>query len=208
MARQCLDGKTAGTQFTCFTGTKKVQILTQLRNAPLRVSVGSVLGGGGGGGAAGGGQAHGGVQMPLWPAGSMGLFNGHMGHMMFMLPIGGGQMAQGGGQLMVTSSAHAVHAYHAATAALHQHVAALHHQHAFEKHREYMWGTCVPFSAIFSTVETKIAPVMAYSIQLPKLISPSKFSRQTRCVGGQRYPLSAPTGESEITGLFLHERLD
>jgi hypothetical protein len=40
---------------------------------------------------------------------------------------------------------------------------------AFEKHREYMWGTRVPFSAFFSTVETKIAPVMAYSIQLPSL---------------------------------------
>ena len=32
---------------------------------------------------------------------------------------------------------------------------------AFEKHREYMWGTRVPFSAFLSTVDTKIAPVMA-----------------------------------------------
>ena len=55
---------------------------------------------------------------------------------------------------------------------------------AFEKHREYMWGTRVPFSASFSTVDTKIAPVMAYSIQLPMLISSSKFSRRTKCVGG------------------------
>ena len=55
---------------------------------------------------------------------------------------------------------------------------------AFEKHREYMWGTRVPFSAFFSTVDTKIAPVMDYSIQLSKLISSSKFSRQTNCVGG------------------------
>ena len=30
----------------------------------------------------------------------------------------------------------------------------------FEKHREYMWGTRVPVSAFFSTVDTKIAPVM------------------------------------------------
>ena len=35
---------------------------------------------------------------------------------------------------------------------------------AFEKHREYMWGTRVSFSAFFSTVETKIAPVITYSI--------------------------------------------
>jgi hypothetical protein len=34
----------------------------------------------------------------------------------------------------------------------------------FEKHSEHMWGTRVPF---FSTVETKIAPVMTYSIKLP-----------------------------------------
>ena len=47
----------------------------------------------------------------------------------------------------------------------------------FEKHREYMWGTRVPFSAFFSTVDTKIAPVLAYSIQLSKLISSPKFSR-------------------------------
>ena len=33
-----------------------------------------------------------------------------------------------------------------------------------------MWGNCVPFSAFFSTVETKIAPVMAYSFKLPKFI--------------------------------------
>ena len=46
---------------------------------------------------------------------------------------------------------------------------------AFEKHREYMWSS-VPFSAFFSTVDTQIAPLMAYSIQLPKLISSSKFS--------------------------------
>jgi hypothetical protein len=31
-------------------------------------------------------------------------------------------------------------------------------------------GTRVPFSAFFSTVETKIAPVVAYSIKLPKFI--------------------------------------
>jgi hypothetical protein len=55
---------------------------------------------------------------------------------------------------------------------------------AFEKHREYTWGTRVPFSAFFSTVDTKIAPVMVYSVQFPKLISSSKFSRRTKCVGG------------------------
>jgi hypothetical protein len=43
----------------------------------------------------------------------------------------------------------------------------------FEKHREYMWGTRLSFSAFFSTVDTKISPVMDYSIQLPKLISSS-----------------------------------
>ena len=48
-------------------------------------------------------------------------------------------------------------------------------QPAFEKHREYMWGTRVPFSAFFSADETKIAPVMAYSIQLPKLISHTDY---------------------------------
>jgi hypothetical protein len=42
---------------------------------------------------------------------------------------------------------------------------------ASEKHREHMWGTCVPFSAVFSTVETKIALVMVYRIKLPKFIS-------------------------------------
>ena len=47
---------------------------------------------------------------------------------------------------------------------------------AFEKHREHMWGTRVPFSAFFSTVETKIAPVVAYSIKLPKFISSSNLS--------------------------------
>jgi hypothetical protein len=29
---------------------------------------------------------------------------------------------------------------------------------AFEKLREHMWGTRVPFSVFFSTVETKITP--------------------------------------------------
>jgi hypothetical protein len=37
---------------------------------------------------------------------------------------------------------------------------------AFEKHREHMWGTRVPFSAFFSTVETKITPVKVYIIKL------------------------------------------
>jgi hypothetical protein len=49
----------------------------------------------------------------------------------------------------------------------------------FEKHREHMWGTRVPFSAFFRTVETKIAPVMAYIIKLPKFISTSNLSRKT-----------------------------
>jgi hypothetical protein len=55
---------------------------------------------------------------------------------------------------------------------------------AFEKHREHMWGTRVPFSAFFSTVETKIAPVVAYSIKLPKFISSFNFSRKTKFAGG------------------------
>ncbi len=53
---------------------------------------------------------------------------------------------------------------------------------AFEKHqcnREHMWGTRVPFSAFFSTVETKIAPVVAYTIKLPKFFSSSNVSRKT-----------------------------
>jgi hypothetical protein len=55
---------------------------------------------------------------------------------------------------------------------------------AFEKHREHMWGTRVPFAAFFSTVETKITPVVTYSIKLPKFISSSNFSRKTKCAGG------------------------
>ena len=35
---------------------------------------------------------------------------------------------------------------------------------AFEEHREYMWGA---FFSFYPTVETKIAPVMAHSIQFP-----------------------------------------
>ena len=54
---------------------------------------------------------------------------------------------------------------------------------AFEKHREHMWGTRVPFSAFFSSVETKIAPVMTYSIKLPKFISSSNLTRKTKCAG-------------------------
>jgi hypothetical protein len=55
---------------------------------------------------------------------------------------------------------------------------------AFEKHREHMWGTRVPFSAFFSTVETKIAPVVLCSIKLPKFISSANLSRKTKCAGG------------------------
>ncbi len=55
---------------------------------------------------------------------------------------------------------------------------------AFEKRRGYMWGTRDPFSAFFSTVETRIFPVVAYSIKLPKFISSSNFSRKTKCAGG------------------------
>ncbi len=46
---------------------------------------------------------------------------------------------------------------------------------AFEKHKEYMWGTRVPFSAFFSTVDAKIAPVMAYSIHLHESIRLNLF---------------------------------
>jgi hypothetical protein len=55
---------------------------------------------------------------------------------------------------------------------------------AFEKHREHMWGTRVPFSAFFSTVETKIAPVMVYIIKLTQYISSSNLSYKTQCAGG------------------------
>ena len=62
----------------------------------------------------------------------------------------------------------------------------------FEKHREHMWGTRVPLSAFFSTVETKIAPVVAYSIKSPKFfllpISLGKLSVQVAKVS-----LSTPT---------------
>jgi hypothetical protein len=54
----------------------------------------------------------------------------------------------------------------------------------FEKHREHMWGTRVPFSSFFSTVETKIAPVVDYSIKLSKFISSSNRDRKTKCAGG------------------------
>jgi hypothetical protein len=45
---------------------------------------------------------------------------------------------------------------------------------AFEKHREYICGVqkhreYMPFSAFFSTVDTKIAPVMDYSIQFERI---------------------------------------
>jgi hypothetical protein len=65
---------------------------------------------------------------------------------------------------------------------------------AFEKHREHMWGTRVPFSAFFSTVETKIAPVVAYSIKLSEFIS-SNLSRKTKCASLQvdKVSLSTPT---------------
>ena len=55
---------------------------------------------------------------------------------------------------------------------------------AFEKHKEHMWGTRVPFSDFFSTVETKMSPVVTYSIKLPKFIPSSNFSRKTKCTGG------------------------
>jgi hypothetical protein len=47
----------------------------------------------------------------------------------------------------------------------------------FEKHREYMWGTRVSFSSFFSTVDTKVTPVMTDRIHFVKLICSSKFSR-------------------------------
>ncbi len=37
---------------------------------------------------------------------------------------------------------------------------------AFEKHREHMWGTRVPLFSFFSTVETKVAPVVVCRIKL------------------------------------------
>ena len=54
---------------------------------------------------------------------------------------------------------------------------------AFEKHREHMWGNRVPFSVFFSTVETKIAPVVVYGIKVSKSISSSNYTRKTKCAG-------------------------
>ena len=49
---------------------------------------------------------------------------------------------------------------------------------------EHMWGTRVSFPDFFSTVETKISPVIIhdYMINFPKFICPSDFSRKTKCV--------------------------
>jgi hypothetical protein len=38
---------------------------------------------------------------------------------------------------------------------------------AFEKHREFMVGTRVPFSAFYTTVTKTIEPIVAYVIKLP-----------------------------------------
>ena len=70
-----------------------------------------------------------------------------------------------------------------------------------------MWGARVPFSAFFSTVETKIVPVMDYSIQLPKLILrlSSLDKRDVQVVKDILYP--TPQGESEITSSRKNETL-
>jgi hypothetical protein len=38
---------------------------------------------------------------------------------------------------------------------------------AFEKHREFMVGTRVPFSAFYTKATTAIEPIVAYVIKLP-----------------------------------------
>ena len=54
---------------------------------------------------------------------------------------------------------------------------------AFEKHREFMVGTTVPFSAFYSAVINVAEPVKAYVIKLPVPLS-SKKRLVSFCAGG------------------------
>ena len=53
----------------------------------------------------------------------------------------------------------------------------------FEKHREFMVGTRVPFSAFYSSVINAAEPVKAYVIKLPVPLS-SKKRLVSFCAGG------------------------
>jgi hypothetical protein len=54
---------------------------------------------------------------------------------------------------------------------------------AFEKHREFMVGTRVPFSAFYAKATTTIEPIVAYVIKLP-IPMRSKKSLFSFCAGG------------------------
>ncbi len=53
---------------------------------------------------------------------------------------------------------------------------------AFEKHREFMVGTRVPFSAFYAKATKGIEPIVAYVIKLP-IPMHSKKSLFSYCVG-------------------------
>jgi hypothetical protein len=54
---------------------------------------------------------------------------------------------------------------------------------AFEKHREYMIGTRVPFSAFYAGTVNLSRPIMAYVIKLPTPFC-SKKDLAAYCAGG------------------------
>ena len=54
---------------------------------------------------------------------------------------------------------------------------------AFEKHREYMVGTKVPFSAFYASMVNLKMPIVAYVIKLPKPFF-SKKDLASCCAGG------------------------
>ena len=54
---------------------------------------------------------------------------------------------------------------------------------AFEKYREFMVGTRVPFSAFYATVTKAFEPIVAYVIELP-IPMYSKKRLVSYCAGG------------------------
>jgi hypothetical protein len=38
---------------------------------------------------------------------------------------------------------------------------------ALAKHRQYMWGTCIPFSAFYLSLKTGLSPTASYDIITP-----------------------------------------
>ena len=66
---------------------------------------------------------------------------------------------------------------------------------AFEKHREFMVGTRVPFSALYGKVTKAFEPIVTYVIKLP-IPMYSKKRLVSYCVGGY---LFVHTGEIEMT---------